>query len=96
MKTPTAMPRWRRNQAAKAVITATDSGGALELIANGENGYVVDPSPRAIAAAMDRLYTDRRLARQLGEAGRAELDRLDNRLGYRYEKSCSREDRRPQ
>lgn len=72
-------------QSAKAVITTTDSGGVLELIADGNNGYVVDPSPRAIAAAMDRLYADRGLARRLGEAGRAELDRLgigwDNVIG---------------
>lgn len=49
---------------AKAVITATDSGGTHELIADGENGFVAEPSPRALAAVMDRLYEDRRLARQ--------------------------------
>ena len=56
-------------QASKAVITTTDSGGALELIADGVNGLVVKPDSKSIAAAMDRLFTDRRLAIRLGAGG---------------------------
>jgi hypothetical protein len=34
---------------------------------------VVDPKPRRIAAALDRLFTDRGLASRLGEAGHRTL-----------------------
>lgn len=64
------------HHARKAVITAADSGGTAELIVNGENGLVVEPDPRALAEAMDRLYDDRALARRLGEAGPAAIERL--------------------
>lgn len=47
------------------------SGGAVDAIADGESGYLVDPSsPQAIAEAASRLLTDPALARRMGEAGR--------------------------
>jgi glycosyltransferase involved in cell wall biosynthesis len=58
----------------KPVITAADSGGVLEFVDDGKNGYVCPPdSPREIAARIDALYRDRELARKLGEAGRAKV-----------------------
>ncbi len=56
--------------AAKPVITATDSGGTLEFVHDGGNGFVVAPQPAAIAAAVARVDGDRALAAALGEAGR--------------------------
>jgi len=53
----------------KPVITHPDSCGPLEFVGHGHNGCVVDPDPRAIAEALDRLYEDRALAEQLGEQG---------------------------
>jgi glycosyltransferase involved in cell wall biosynthesis len=64
------------HHAAKAVITTTDAGGTGELIVDGENGRIVPPDPRAIAAAMDALFENRALARRMGEAGRHAIDRL--------------------
>jgi glycosyltransferase involved in cell wall biosynthesis len=55
--------------ARRPVITLTDSGGPLEFVSDGQTGLVVPPGPRAIAAAFDRLYEDRRLAERLGGAG---------------------------
>lgn len=55
--------------ARKAVLTCSDSGGVLELVRQDETGLVVPPEPAALASAMDRLFIDRRLARNLGEAG---------------------------
>jgi glycosyltransferase involved in cell wall biosynthesis len=56
------------------VITAADSGGVLEFVDDGKNGYVCSPdAPREIAARIDALYRDRELARKLGEAGRAKV-----------------------
>ena len=56
--------------AAKPVITARDSGGTLEFVRDGINGYVVDPDPSALAAAIARLDADRALAASFGDSGR--------------------------
>ena len=56
---------------AKPVVTCGDSGGTLEFVRDGENGFVCDPDPEAIGAALARLASDRELAQQLGERGRA-------------------------
>jgi glycosyltransferase involved in cell wall biosynthesis len=56
--------------AAKPVVTARDSGGTLEFVRDGENGFVVDPAPAAIAAAVARLDSDRSGAASMGAAGR--------------------------
>ena len=53
----------------KPVITACDSGGPLEFVQDGINGYCVEPDAEAIASAVNRLAADRRLAATLGEAG---------------------------
>ena len=57
--------------AGKAVLTVTDSGGLLEIVRDGETGFVVPPDPEALAEAMDRLFLDRAAAAALGAAGRA-------------------------
>jgi glycosyltransferase involved in cell wall biosynthesis len=56
--------------AEKPVITARDSGGTLEFVRDGVNGFVVEPDPAAIAAAVARVDADRTLARSLGRSGR--------------------------
>ena len=53
----------------KPVVTCTDSGGTLEFVEDGVSGYVVDPEPQAMADVVNRLYKDRRKARELGAAG---------------------------
>lgn len=58
----------------KPVITAADSGGVLEFVEDGKNGYVCSPdAPREIAARIDALLRDRELARKLGETGRVKV-----------------------
>lgn len=52
----------------KPVITHSDSGGPLEFV-NEKTGFVVDPDPKSIASAMDKLYEDRILAKKMGESG---------------------------
>jgi glycosyltransferase involved in cell wall biosynthesis len=56
--------------AAKPVITASDSGGTLEFVEDGVNGFITAPEPEAIASAINRLAADRTLAARLGAAGR--------------------------
>lgn len=72
-------PSLEAHESSKCVITTTDSGGTLELISDGENGFVTNPDPKAIADAIDRLFADRPLARRMGEAGRAKIDLLEIR-----------------
>lgn len=61
--------------ARRPVITTTDSGGPLELVRDGETGVVVEPKPRRIAAAIDRLARDRGAAEAMGAAGERTLRR---------------------
>lgn len=56
--------------ASKPVISCTDAGAPLELIADGETGLVVPPTPEALAEAMDALWSDRRRALMMGRRGR--------------------------
>jgi glycosyltransferase involved in cell wall biosynthesis len=53
----------------KPVVTCRDSGGPLEFVQHGVNGFIVEPDADAIAARLDELYFDRSRARSLGEAG---------------------------
>jgi glycosyltransferase involved in cell wall biosynthesis len=55
----------------KPVVTATDSGGTLEFVVDGENGFVCAPVPEAVGAAVTRLAADPQLAARLGRAGLA-------------------------
>lgn len=57
--------------AARPVITATDSGGTLEFVRDGENGFVCAPDPEAIAAALTRVAQNAGLASELGQRGRS-------------------------
>ena len=56
--------------AEKPVVTARDSGGTLEFVQDGVNGFVVDPESHAIAEAIARVAADRTLAHALGHNGR--------------------------
>lgn len=60
----------------KAVITCQDSGGPAELVREGQNGYVADPTSEGLARAMRAVMDDRTLAIRLGEAGASDVARL--------------------
>jgi glycosyltransferase involved in cell wall biosynthesis len=60
----------------KPVLTCRDSGGPAELVRDGENGYVTDAAPEAVARAMRAVMADRTLAVRLGETGAADAAKL--------------------
>jgi glycosyltransferase involved in cell wall biosynthesis len=62
----------------KPVLTTTDAGGPLEFVTDGESGLVAEPTPEAIAAAIDRMWTlpQTRLA-EMGEAGRRRVEDIN-------------------
>ena len=62
--------------ARKPVITCRDSGGPNEFVQPGVNGFVCEPDPEPLGAAMNRLAADRRGAAALGDAGHAIASRI--------------------
>jgi glycosyltransferase involved in cell wall biosynthesis len=54
----------------KPVVTCTDSGGTLEFVEHGQSGLIVEPNPEAMGSAVDELFHNREMAREMGEAGR--------------------------
>jgi glycosyltransferase involved in cell wall biosynthesis len=53
----------------KPVVTCRDSGGPTELVDDGVEGFVVDPTARHIGQALQRLVSDRALAEDMGRRG---------------------------
>jgi glycosyltransferase involved in cell wall biosynthesis len=60
-------------QSGKPVVTASDAGGPLEFVRDGETGLVAAPEPGALAAALARLFERPAATREMGAAGRASI-----------------------
>jgi glycosyltransferase involved in cell wall biosynthesis len=60
----------------KAVVTCRDSGGPAELVTDGVNGLVCDPTPESLARALRRLADDPALAERLGAEARSTAQRM--------------------
>src|SRR5207247_1415714 len=55
-------------------VIGSDLGGITDIVVDGQTGLLVPPQDSAaLAAALERLATDRDLARRLGEAGAGHL-----------------------
>lgn len=52
----------------KAVVTTSDSGGLLEIVKNGETGFVTSPNAAAIGEAFAKLSDNHSLAEKYGDA----------------------------
>ena len=57
-------------RSSKPVLTATDAGGVLEWVTDGETGLVSVPDPSEMARLIDRAVEDPEACRRMGEAGR--------------------------
>lgn len=55
-------------QAAKAVLTAIDTGGVLEVVTDGVTGVVCKPEPESLGAGMTSLFADRKATIAMGQA----------------------------
>lgn len=60
--------------ASKAVITCTDSGGPLEFIEDGKNGFAVQPDAQAIAERIDELAMSASLGQEMGRCSKKRLE----------------------
>ncbi len=54
----------------KPVIVCRDGGGLTALVRDGVNGFVVEPTARGIADALQTFAEDPELARRMGIAAR--------------------------
>jgi glycosyltransferase involved in cell wall biosynthesis len=55
-------------QANKPVVTSSDSGGVLDLVRDGETGWVAAPTAEALGAAMSSAMAEPARTRELGVA----------------------------
>lgn len=63
-------------------VVASAVDGAQEMVVHGETGFLVPPAdPPALADAIIRLLADQKLARQMGQAGRARVEQVYNLEG---------------
>jgi glycosyltransferase involved in cell wall biosynthesis len=53
--------------AQKALITTTDSGGILGLVKHRNSGWVTEPTPRALADAIDEIVANPAVTRSYGD-----------------------------
>ena len=60
----------------KAVVTCRDSGGPTELVQDGLNGRIVEPTADAVAGALAALTSDADLAAALGTQAKARVATL--------------------
>jgi glycosyltransferase involved in cell wall biosynthesis len=60
----------------KPVVTTSDSGGPLEVVSDGENGIVCEPSPVAVADACAWLAEHPAEARVRGRSGKHRAERV--------------------
>lgn len=51
-------------------VVAVNSGGPLESVADGETGFLCEPTAEAFSEAMERLVREPQLRRDMGQAGR--------------------------
>jgi glycosyltransferase involved in cell wall biosynthesis len=64
----------------KPVIAASDSGGVLEFIKDGECGIVVEPNTDSIGHGINKLIEDKAFAETLGKNGMAKIKSLSSEL----------------
>lgn len=65
----------------KPIISCTDSGGTDIVVVDEENGYMTQPTPKALAEAMDKLFENKKKAATMGKNGVAHI----NKLGISWE-----------
>jgi glycosyltransferase involved in cell wall biosynthesis len=64
-------------KSAKPVITCVDSGCPAFFVQHEQCGYTVDPTAQKLAAAMDKMYSNRKNTIQMGQNAVLRLNELD-------------------
>jgi glycosyltransferase involved in cell wall biosynthesis len=59
----------------KPVVSAVDSGGTLEFVVDGKNGFIIEPdNEQRLAERITLLFNDRERCRMLGRAGLSRVE----------------------
>ena len=53
----------------KPIVTCRDSGGVLEFVKNGENGFICDVLPEELGEKFEELYKNKKTAEEMGFSG---------------------------
>jgi len=64
-------------QSGRPVVVTSDSGGPREFVEDAATGFIVSPEPREIAAAIDKLHSDRGRALLMGKRGQEKVRSLN-------------------
>jgi glycosyltransferase involved in cell wall biosynthesis len=62
--------------AAGRPVVAAPVGAVPEIVIDGETGWLVDPAPGSVAAALETVLRDGARARTMGAAGRCRVETL--------------------
>jgi glycosyltransferase involved in cell wall biosynthesis len=60
----------------KPVITASDSGGPLEFVNDGQTGFVAEPDPKKIAEKMNYFIENPQEAKRMGKIARKRAENI--------------------
>lgn len=82
-------PSLEASYSSKPIITTTDSGGVLELVKDGFNGWIVEPSEVAIAKVFDQALIDSGNTKQMGFNAKKRLEDLNISWDFVLEKLLS-------
>ena len=66
----------------KPVIVHKDSGGPLEFVDHGKNGFALEPDPKAIAAKIDEWSVNKQKAEEMGLKGFDAI--IENKISWDY------------
>jgi len=61
----------------KPVITCNDSGGTLEMVEHGVNGFISSPDPKELASYFDQIFSQKGMAAKMGTAGYDKLSEMN-------------------
>ncbi len=60
----------------KPVITTVDSGGVLEFVEDGKNGFITANDPGEIAQKANALYDNKKMCSEFGESGYNRVEKI--------------------
>ena len=63
--------------ASKCLVSCSDGSAARDGVVSGSNGWIVEPSARGIAQALDRIWLERDETLAMGAAARTQYAQLD-------------------
>lgn len=70
-------PSLESSYSRKPIITTTDSGGVVELVTHGFNGWICKPTDQELGKVFDDAFNNKETTRIMGENALTRLDQLE-------------------